>query len=84
MLRVVDVARQFSITTKIVVNKFNLNRANTKAIEAQCKAKDIEVIGYVPFSKKVNESLVRLEPIVVYAPRDRVSAEIISIWNKVK
>ncbi|NLG12040.1 MAG: hypothetical protein GX554_03295, partial [Elusimicrobia bacterium] len=46
-----------------------------------CAAKKVEIAGYIPFSKKVSESIVQTIP---YAElhNDIVSESIKNIWNR--
>ena len=83
MQRIMDVALHFKITTQVVINKYDLNVDNAETIESMCKDKNIDVIGRIPFSKKVSESIVKSVPIIEYI-KDDVSKEIVSIWEKIK
>jgi len=83
MQRVMDVAGHFKISSKVVINKYDLNLKNTHEIEAICRDKQIEVLGQIPFSRKVSESIVKSLPIVECI-KDGVSEEIISIWEKIE
>ena len=83
MQRILDVALHFKIATKVVINKYDLNGKNTKDIELICKNKNIDVVGRIPFSKKVSESIVESVPIIEYT-KNSVVKEIISVWQKIK
>ena len=83
MQRILDVALHFKIATKVVINKYDLNEKNTKDIELICKNKNIDVVGRIPFSKKVSESIVESVPIIEYT-KNSVVKEIISVWQKIK
>ena len=83
MQRILDVAGHFKITSKVVINKYDLNAKNTEDIKLICKERNVDVVGKIPFSKDVSKSVVNSIPIVEYAKGD-VSLEIISIWDKIK
>ncbi len=81
--RVIDLASFFTIDTRVVINKWDLNLDNSKKIEEICLNGDIEVIGHIPFSKEVYESVINLLPIVEYS-RGEITGEIRSIWERLK
>jgi len=83
MQRILDVALHFKIATKVVINKYDLNEKNTEDIELICKNKNIDVVGRIPFSKEVSESIVESVPIVEYS-KNSVVKEIISVWQKIR
>jgi len=83
MERVIGVAEFFKIETKVVINKYDINIENTGKIEEICKKKKIEIIGYIPFSEKVFESVVEKIPYVEFSD-DPITEEIKNIWEKIK
>ncbi|HGE72901.1 TPA: (4Fe-4S)-binding protein, partial [Candidatus Poribacteria bacterium] len=82
MKRVLEVASHFNIDTKVVVNKYDLNEDKTEDIKAVCKEENVDLVGLIPFSKQVSESIVKGLPIVEYMQND-ISKEIMSIWEKI-
>lgn len=82
MKRVLEVASHFKIDTKVVVNKYDLNENMTENIKTICVKENIELVGLIPFSREVSESIVKGVPIVEYMRND-VSKEIISIWQEI-
>lgn len=82
MKRVFEISSHFNADTKVVINKYDLNLDITKNIKELCEKEDIDIVGLIPFSRQVNESIVRRIPVVEYMQND-VSKEIISIWEKV-
>ena len=82
MERVIGVAEFFKVETKVVINKYDINIENTKRIEEICKKREIDVIGYIPFSEKVFESVVQTIPYVEFS-NDSITEEIKNIWEKI-
>lgn len=82
MKRVLEVASHFKIDTKVIVNKYDLNKDKTEGIKSICKEENVDLVGLIPFSRQVSESIVKGLPIVEYMQND-VSKEIISIWQKI-
>jgi MinD superfamily P-loop ATPase len=83
MERVIGVTEFFKIETKVVINKYDINIENTGKIEEICKKRKIEIIGYIPFSEKVFESVVEKIPYVEFSD-DPITEEIKNIWEKIK
>ena len=82
MLRVMEVAEHFRITTTVVINKYDLNLENTKIIEEKCREKDIEVLGHIPFSDCMIRAVAEGLPPVRFCGDD-VKQHIIGLWDKI-
>ena len=82
MKRVMDVAKHFKINTKVVINKYDLNQRNTDEIKSECKHRNTEVVGLIPFAKEVSQSIAKAVPVVEYI-KNGVTKEITSIWKKI-
>jgi MinD superfamily P-loop ATPase len=80
MERVADVASHFSIPTKVVINKYDINVNNSDAIEKICQKRGIEVLARLPFSAKVVESMVKGMPVVEFCS-DQIVKKIIDVWQ---
>jgi MinD superfamily P-loop ATPase len=83
MERVAQVLKHFGVSTKVVVNKYDLNRKNAEAIGTLCAENDIEVLAHLPFSEQVSESIVKGVPLIEYGD-GRIVEEIKSLWEKIK
>jgi len=81
--RVIQVAKQFNISVKLVVNKYDLNLKMTTIIEESCCQQGVPVIGRIPFDKTVVQALVEGNTVVDYA--QCVSGDAIQrIWEELK
>lgn len=83
MERIFSLARQFKVSLKVLINKFDLNKENTRFINSFCEAHEVEVVGQIPFSAEVSKAIVRGVSPVEFC-RDGVREEIISIWKKLE
>jgi MinD superfamily P-loop ATPase len=61
MERAVATAKHFNVPVGIIINKATLNEKNTQSIRDYAKKRDIPVIGEIPFSRCVVDSLVDLK-----------------------
>lgn len=82
MKRIVEVANRFSVPVKVIINKYNINLENSDAIEKFSEMNQIQVLGRLPFSENVIESITKGIPVVEFC-KDEVSEEIINIWGRV-
>ncbi len=79
--RVLAVTRHFGIPARVIINKYDLNQVNTLRIEETQRKNGLEVLGRIPFSKSVPESVVRGVPLVEYAQDDAAQA-MRHLWEK--
>ncbi len=78
--RVIDVAKHFSISVKLVINKYDLNPNMSEEIEKYCKKNGISLIGKIGFDKSVVEAMVNGKTIIEYKDSP-VKGEIQKIWD---
>jgi len=82
MERIADVAVHFSIPTKVVVNKYDINLDNCKSIGEICRKRNIEVLAHLPFSEKFVQSMVRGIPVVEFCSNG-IAKAIADLWRAV-
>ena len=80
--RVMELARHFKIPVGLVINKWDINPEHSREIEDLCAREGVHLLGRIPFSKRVAESLIRAVPYVETAD-DEVSAAIRAAWDKI-
>ncbi|OPY04859.1 MAG: Ferredoxin [Syntrophaceae bacterium PtaB.Bin038] len=80
--RVMELARHFRIPAGLVINKWDINPERSREIEDLCAREGVHLLGRIPFSKRVAESLIRAVPYVETAD-DEVSAAIRAAWDKI-
>jgi len=81
--RVLAVTRHFGIPTRVIINKYDLNEVNTLKIEADQRSQGVDVLGRIPFSTLVPESIVRGVPLVEHSQNEAAQA-IRDIWRAVE
>ncbi len=80
--RILETAEHFSIPTTVCVNKADIHPEGTDEIEAHCRARDIEVVGRIPFDGSVTRAMV--EGVPVTAREDGPAAgEIRRLWKRI-
>jgi MinD superfamily P-loop ATPase len=83
MERVAQVSKHFRIPTKVVINKYDLNKKNSETIKEICKQADIEVVALLPFSRQVSESIVQGIPLVEFS-KNGIAEDIAVLWERIK
>jgi MinD superfamily P-loop ATPase len=78
--RVLGVCRHFGVSALVCINKYDINKDNTRLIEEFCFTQGIEVASRIPFDNTVTEAMIRGVPIIEYAEND-VSRSIEALWE---
>ena len=65
----------------VCINKYDINRENSREIEGYCLNQGIKVAGRIDFDDAVTESIVRGLPVVEYT-RGRVARQIEALWEE--
>ena len=81
--RVMELAKHFNISIKLVVNKYDLNLTMTRSIEEFCRKQDVPVIGKIVFDKTVVNALVAGKTIVEYV-ECAAGDEIRKVWEGIQ
>lgn len=81
--RLVELVRLFGVPLSAVINKFDINQQATKEVEDYLVEMKIPLIGKLPFTEKMVESMVAGKTMVEFDSQGIISKEFISIWNKI-
>ena len=82
-LRVIEVTKHFNVSSKLIINKYDLNTDMSDKIEKHCNENGIELIGRISFNKSVVSAMVEGKTIMEYEDSS-VKDEIQDIWGKLK
>lgn len=82
-LRVIEVTNHFNVSSRLVINKYDLNPDMSKKIEGHCVKNGITLIGKVGFDRAVVEAMVEGKTIMEYKDA-AVKDEIYGIWEKLQ
>ncbi len=82
--RVLDVAKNFEVDSKVVINKFDINGDNTKKIEEICDQRGVQCLAKIPYDKAIVQSLIAGKTILETNPNHQISLEIKKIWQEIK
>jgi MinD superfamily P-loop ATPase len=83
MERILDVAKHFGIKSLVCINKYDVNKENSRKIEKYCEDNSVELIGKISFDPIVTRAMVAGKSVVEFS-NGKVSKEIEKMWEKVK
>ncbi len=81
--RVIEVAKHFNVSCRLVINKYDLNPKMSEKIEEYCLKNSVPLIGKIKFDKTVVEAMVEGKTIIEHK-NTLVKKEIFAIWEKLQ
>lgn len=81
--RVIGLTRHFGILSMAVVNKYDINEANTRRIEALATGLGTGVGGRIRFDPAVTGAQVEGVPLVEFSS-DGAASDMVDVWNRVQ
>jgi MinD superfamily P-loop ATPase len=82
--RILELFQHFRIPVMVLINKADLNVRKSKEINAYCHQSGVPIVGQLDYDLKMYEAVVAGQPIVEYAPSNRLSKALKTIWKKVE
>jgi MinD superfamily P-loop ATPase len=83
MERVAELAAFFKVPTMVCVNKYDLNTDQTQSIKNFAAAKNITVVGRIPFDPVFTKAMVQGKTIFEYDGHSDASNAVKKIWDNV-
>ncbi|HEX79300.1 MAG TPA: 4Fe-4S binding protein [Dehalococcoidia bacterium] len=80
--RVIGVCKHFGVPAMVCINKYDINKENSRRIAQYCSESGVEVAARIPFNNIVTEAMVHGQPVVEYVD-GTISREIKKLWGKV-
>jgi MinD superfamily P-loop ATPase len=80
MKRLVELTSFLKIPCAVCINKFDVNRKNTEAVESYCREESLPVIGRIPFDETVPYAVNRRKTIDMY-PHSPAGRAITDMWQ---
>ncbi len=81
--RVVQLCRHFKVPAGVIVNKHDLNLAQTAAIEDYCTSQGLEVLACLPFDPAMTEAMVKGLVITEYSDNG-LSGALQAAWQRIE
>jgi MinD superfamily P-loop ATPase len=80
--RVFGVCHHFGVPALVCINKYDINKDNTREIGRYCRSQEVEVAARIPFDNVVTEAMIHGLPVVEYFDNG-VSTRIKMLWKRV-
>jgi len=80
--RVLEVCQHFNVPALVCINKYNINKDNTRSIEDYCLAQQVDVVARIPFDKVFTDAMIHGLPVVKYS-NGKVSKQINLLWQNI-
>jgi MinD superfamily P-loop ATPase len=65
------------------INKYTINKDNTRKIEQYCKEREIDFVGKIPYDVTMTEAMVNEKSVMEFSDSD-LANRITDMWSKVK
>ncbi len=82
MERVADLCAHFRVAAAVLVNKWDLNVEQTRAIETICQNKGLALVGRLPYDPVFTEAMVQRQVVTEYG-RSPLAEEVRSTWARI-
>ncbi len=82
MQRVAELAAHFKVPGLICVNKYDLNMEMTEKIEAYGLARNMKLLGRIPFDPLFTKAMIEGKNVLEHAPDSLAAGSIREVWEK--
>ncbi len=83
MERVLATAAHFRVAALVCINKADIYPTGAAQIETYCRARDVEVIGRIPFDATVTAAMVQGRPVTAFNPNAPASQALAAVWQRI-
>lgn len=84
MKRVLDLMKELRVKPLVIINKYDLNTANSQSIERFCQEQDIEILGTLPFNPIMTESMIAGMTLPEFSPQHKIVKSLERMWKRVE
>ncbi len=81
--RILGVANHFGISAVVCINKYDINKENTRKIEKYCQQLDVDVVGKLPYDTAVTQAMIYEQSVIEY-DNSEVTVAMKSLWKAVE
>jgi len=80
--RALEMTAHFQLRSLVCVNKADLNREGVEKIERSCGARNVELIGCIPFDDAVTGAMVQGQPVTAHQPDSPAGHALAALWHR--
>uniref|UniRef100_UPI0032175AA6 P-loop NTPase n=1 Tax=uncultured Draconibacterium sp. TaxID=1573823 RepID=UPI0032175AA6 len=81
--RLIKLVNSFNVPVYAAINKYDINTEFTKTVEDYLAKKSIPLVGKIPFTKAMVESMIEQKTVVEYASDKNISKTFFDIWSAI-
>ena len=81
--RLVKLVNSFGVPLFAVINKYDLNETFTKTVRDYLTTNNIPLVGEIPFTKLMVDSMICGKSVCEYAPNNNISQTFVDIWSAI-
>jgi MinD superfamily P-loop ATPase len=82
MARVAQLAKHFKVPAMVCVNKYDLNMAQTEAIEEFARQKGLTVLARIPFDPVFTRAMIQGQTLPEYDASSEACRQITAVWHQ--
>ncbi|MFH1429158.1 MAG: ATP-binding protein [Candidatus Margulisiibacteriota bacterium] len=82
--RVLHLTKHFKITTRVVINKYDINQENTTAIRTICNRDNAPCIAVIPYNQDILKAVIAGKVFPEAFPGHEVARTLKNIWEEIK
>jgi MinD superfamily P-loop ATPase len=82
--RILGTVNHFRVPGLVLINKADLNPAQTASIEAYCRSRGIELVGKLPYDEAVTRAMVQGQAVTRYQPDGEMARALRQVWAQVR
>ena len=82
--RTISLTDHFNVNCSVIINKYDLNSANTRSIEEFAGDKEITILGKIAFSSLFTQAITEGKTLLEIAPDSLESSQLRDIWQRLK
>jgi len=82
--RILELFQHFMIPVMVLINKSDLNNSKTSQIKDYCAQKGIPIVGELVYDTIMYKAVIEGQPIVKYAPTNKLAKALEMIWKKIE
>ena len=82
--RILGTVNHFRVPGLVLINKADINPAQTDHIEAYCRARNIELVGKLPYDQVVTQAMVQGQAVTTYQPQGEMARALRQVWSRVR
>ena len=82
--RILDVAKHFKTNAVVCINKYNINKENTKKIEEHCSKNKIKIVGKIAYDPVFTKAMINERTVIEFLEDCEVSKEIKKMWEEIR